>query len=164
MRGFGVKSLQKWINDAQRALPGSAPPIKDHTLEPHPYQSLYPTTWKTQMAASSTMSTSSNINNLIEHIFMKSKEAFVGTLYENEWYVYHDALSLFTSAKSIEYMKQKGYYKNLILSKNGLNDLVNGSTSFACRVVGNHYEMMPLDSHLFQDFKHSIDVHSIVTK
>lgn len=61
-------------------------------------------------------------------------------------------------------MKEKGYYERLILPQNGLNNIVNGSTAFALRVVGNHYELMPLDSHLNQDLHKSVDVHCIISK
>ena len=88
----------------------------------------------------------------------------MGTQHENEWYVYHDALSLFTSTNSIAYMKQKNYFQHLILPENGLNNKINGSSNFANRVVGNHFEMMPLDSHLNQDLHKSVDVHTIITK
>ena len=40
-----------------------------------------------------------------------------GTQYENNWYFYHDALSLMTSARTKERMKQKGYYEGWVLPK-----------------------------------------------
>ena len=93
-------------------------------------------------------------------MFVESKKIFEGTKFENEWYVYHDALSLLTSKASTEYMKQKGFYSHLILPQNGLNS----GTVYAHRVVGNHPEMMPLDSHLNQDVHNAVDQHAVVTK
>ena len=110
------------------------------------------------------MTTSCCINDLINHIFQKSKEIFVGTVHEHDWFVYHDALSLLTSQQSIDYMREKGYLRRLILPENGLNNVVNGSTAYAKQVVGNHMRLMPLDEHLNQDLHHSVDLHVIISK
>ena len=80
MTGIGVKSLKKWVDDAQRAVPGSPPPCVDHTKEPHPYKSRYLETWKEKLAESVTMATSCCVNDLIDHIFLKLEEVFVSKL------------------------------------------------------------------------------------
>ena len=39
--GIGVKSLKKWILEANTALPGTASPLINHTKASNPYESLY---------------------------------------------------------------------------------------------------------------------------
>ena len=46
----------------------------------------------------------------------------------------------------------------------GINDNINGKKSYANKCVGNHFEMMPLDSHLNQDLHTAVDQHAILTK
>ena len=101
MTGIGFKSLKGWVEAANRSLPGSAPPVKDHTKEPNPYMSLYPDTYEKELRNTIALQNSCTINDLIDHIFTESEKIFKGTAYEDNWYVYHDALSLLTSKRSI---------------------------------------------------------------
>ena len=101
--------------------------------------SLYPDTYEKELRNTTALQNSCTINDLIDHIFTESEKIFQGTAYEDNWYVYHDALSLLTSKKAVDYMKEKGYYKHLILPLFGLNDVINGSQLNAEKFVGNHF-------------------------
>ena len=144
----------------RKAEQGKAPDIIDHTAAQNPYESLHGNNWREVIRNTTALSAYGSINHLIDHVFTASRDVFAGTKYENKWFVYHDALSLLTSAASIEYIKEKGFFKHLILPENGLND----GTCYANRVVGSHPEMMPLDAHLNADIHKAVDNHAIITK
>ena len=94
-------------------------------------------------------------------MFTESEKMFKGTIHEDDYAVYHDALSLMTANEPIEYMKRKGYWDRLI------RPLFNVTKHLGCyhnRVVGNHPYVMPLDAHLNQDLHTGHDWHCIITK
>ena len=88
-------------------------------------------------------------------MFIESAKIFEGTTHQDDWVIYHDALSLFASTKSLQYMTDKGYCAHLILPQLGCND----GTIYANRMVGMRPEMMPLDAHLNQDTHECVDRH-----
>jgi len=100
-----------------------------------------------------------SINKLIDHMFVESEKVFRGTIHEDDWFIYHDALTLFSSAVSLQYMSDKGYKDHLILPQLGCND----GTNYKNRMVGMRPEMMPLDAHLNQDTHESVDRHCNLT-
>ena len=73
--------------------------------------------------------------------------------------VYHDALSLFVSKESYEYMQTKGYFEHFIVPLNGLS----ADTPYAHRMFGMRPEAMTLDSHLNQDLHECVDRHVNLT-
>jgi len=68
---------------------------------------------------------------------------------------YHDALSLMTCKKTVEWMKSKGYYSRWLVPICGLN----AGTDFACRPPGNSPELMPLDNNLNKDLHDAVGDH-----
>ena len=110
------------------------------------------------MANSVTCNKSVSINKLIDHLFSASKEFFLGTAYEDDFFVYHDALSLITSANSQAYCNEKGY--RLILPQLDLNK----GTIYENRPIGNIPWEMPMDAHLNQDVHQSVDHHVLLTQ
>ena len=84
-------------------------------------------------------------------------------MYEDDFYIVHDALVLMTANETINWMKQKGYLHRWLLPLNGLQDC----TPYAGRPVGNSPKFMPLDNSLnrdiLQSFRfHCVLIHSIV--
>ena len=59
-------------------------------------------------------------------------------------FFYHNALSQITAKLTVNWMKEKGYYKRWLIPKNGLN---NGAI-YKRRPVGNRPGFMPLDNNL----------------
>jgi hypothetical protein len=95
------------------------------------------------------MKTVTNVQDLVEYIVRVSKEHFAGTKYEDNWYFYHDALSLMTADETIEWIKQKGYYDHWILPEYDLNkDLKNYNR---VQPVGNNPGAMCWDNSLNKD-------------
>ena len=93
-------------------------------------------------------------------MFIETKKIFVGTTHQDDWMLYHDALSLFTAKDSYNYMKERGYYEHLILPQNGLSS----GTIYSDRMVGMRPDAMPLDAHLNQDFHVCVDRHVNLTQ
>ena len=80
-------------------------------------------------------------------------------MHEDDWVLYHDALTLFTAAESMQYMRLKGYLNHFILPQHRCND----GAPYANRMVGMRPEVMPLDAHLNQDIHESVDRHVNLT-
>eukprot|EP00536_Pseudo-nitzschia_multiseries_P012731 jgi/Psemu1/33007/gm1.33007_g len=90
------------------------------------------------------------VTEMIDFMFDQTK----ATLGENG-FVYHDALILMTSADSVLYMKEKGYYKSWILPELDLMEECGGVgggalKAYRNRPVGNRPEANPLDTSLFR--------------
>jgi len=93
------------------------------------------------------------------YIYTESERMFKGTDFEDSWYFYHDALSVMTSASTIEWMKEMGYYERWFLPK--LN-ILHG-TIYHSSIPGDSPELMPLDNSLNNDYDQSALRHVAVT-
>ena len=118
-------SMEKWLaieNTASQAIVGDCPPDKDHRKANNPYLSLYGVPfWRQKVLETPTMKVLLCIRDLVEHIYKETKAHFVGTVYEDNWFFYHDTLSLMTADETVQWMKDMGYYKHWILPENDLN-------------------------------------------
>jgi hypothetical protein len=84
----------------------------------------------------------------------------LGTKYEGRGVFYHDALTQLTCASTVNWMKEKGYYKYWILPETGLN----ANTKYSSRPVGDSPELMPWDCSLIKDLDDSFRRHRAWTK
>ena len=99
------------------------------------------------------------IRDLVEHIHNYSAEVFRGTVHENDWFFYHDALKQLTAKSTVVWMKEKGYYSKWLIPQLGLN----GGTVYVSRPVGNRPEWMPLDNSLNNDIQSALSLHCAIT-
>jgi hypothetical protein len=60
------------------------------------------------------------ITELVEHIYLHSKEAFRGTIHADNWYFWHNALSLITAKETILWKQEKSIYKHWLLPEGDL--------------------------------------------
>ena len=127
-----------------------------HWQSRNPYISKYGEQWEVFIRNSQALCDVVSIRHVVTHIFTESPA-----------YVYHDALSLMTSASTRAWMKTQGgdhrlgsFYDRWILPKNGLNK----GTNWASSPVGNSPEMMPLDCTLFKDLIDSLNRHVAMTR
>ena len=95
------------------------------------------------MMKSPTLKGLGSVHELVEHMWSVSEEHFKGTEHEDTWWIYHEALSIMTEAKTVKWMREKGYLKCWILPELGIND---GIGSFGGRPTGNSPEYMPWDA------------------
>jgi hypothetical protein len=90
--------------------------------------------------------------------------AMHGTIHQDDWLVYHDALSLMTAKQTMEWMENtttpniKKYIDRWILPVLGCNDDI---LRFGGRPMGDFPESMPLDNTLNNDLKASNNTHLI---
>ena len=99
------------------------------------------------------------VTELVTKMHDRTKKAFIGTTHEDDCFFYHDALSQMTAKKTIEWMKDKGYYERWLIPQLGCN----ANTVFANRPVGNSPEFMPLDMSLNNDIQFSLCLHCAIT-
>ena len=71
-----------------------------------------------------------------------------------DWYFYHDALSLMTASATMKWMSES-FFGGVSIKSRWLvpQKDCNGDTVYKGRVVGNSLEFMPLDNSLFADLK-----------
>ena len=98
------------------------------------------------------------ITEMITHIHDSSTALFKGMDHKDDWYYYHDALTLKTSKSSVTWMKEQGYYKRWILPLT-----INMGTLYKGYPAGNSPEMMPLDASLNKDHDNGVRLHISVT-
>ncbi len=108
-KDLGFKNVTWFVAQSRYSLPGWCPPTEDYTKHPNPYGSLFKDDWENKVSNSSTCNKSVSINKLIDHMIRETEKVFKGTVYEDKWYIYHDVLSLMTSAAARGYMQEKGY-------------------------------------------------------
>ena len=94
----------------------------------------------------------------------QTKRMMVGTTHQDDWFFYHDALSLMISKGTMDWMEKTvidgvSIKDRWLVPQNG----VNGGTVYEGRPVGNSPEFMPLDNSLNADIKRSHDYHCVVT-
>ena len=162
---LSTNKLTKFISEAQKAVDQDAPVGIDHRNSSNPYESKFGAEWEKQLKTSVTFSHSSCICDYIDHMMAESERVMKGTIHENTWMVYHDALAIMTSQATKEWMAEKGYLKRWILPSDDLyNNLPSAvRKSYQGKPIGNSPEYMPLDTHLNQDIHASHDYHATVT-
>jgi len=99
------------------------------------------------------------ITDLVTHICTESARVMHGTVHENNWVFYHDALQLMTTKSTIEWMAEQNYLDRWLLPVEGLND----GTRYQGRPIGNSSELMPLDTSLNKDIHDAFTRHRALT-
>jgi hypothetical protein len=96
-----------------------------------------------------------HVKDLIDHMFKESDKMFKGTNRENDYLIFHDALSVFYEAEAQAYMKQSypSHHARLIR----IVGTTNIGTVFANRPTGDGPELCrALDSHGFADLEYAV--------
>jgi hypothetical protein len=108
------------------------------------------------------------ITDLVTHIMRATEKAYHGTIHEEDWMLYHDALIVMTAQDCKDWMKtqpigNKGltFYDKWILPLHGLNDGI--SRYNAGNPVGNSPELMPLDNCLNKDLHEHVQTHIMMS-
>ena len=100
------------------------------------------------------------ITTVLKYIIANSSKIMKGTKHEDDWYFYHDALSLMASKETKEWMRKEGILHRWLLPKHGLNK----GTVYEKFPTDNSPELMPLDTSLFQDVLVSLKRHIFYTQ
>jgi len=158
VKGISAEKLAE-AQAMARTATRAAPEVRDYRKFANPYKEKYGDRWEEEIAKCATLKKYRCITDLVTHIYEESKKLFADTMFKDNWYFYHDALSLMTSKCTLEWMESKGYLKHWLLPKFDLN----GDTRYAGRPIGNSPEMMPMDCHLNKDLDNAVRRHIAVT-
>jgi hypothetical protein len=162
---MSLKQLKKMQLLVLEALPGEPPADaltinhKKNPLEVNPYKSRYGPSWMDELKKSIFMSKHVCIKDLVWHIYEHTKACFENTEYSDNFYFYHDALSLMTATETTDWMEEKDILKHWFLPELDLNK----GTCYAGRPVGNSPELMPLDASLNKDVDDAAHRHIVFT-
>ncbi|CAB9505297.1 unknown protein [Seminavis robusta] len=163
--GINRNLLTKWQVSVQlSAKPGDPPDGNDYRKAENPYQARYGQGWMSKIKEVSHLSPYCCVTDLVEHIYLKTKHFYESRHHDfgNNWYFYHDALSLMTAKVTVKWMKEKGYYKHWLLPVLGVN-MEPELKRYSKAPVGNSPELMPWDCSLNKDLMDSLAYHCLMT-
>ena len=96
----------------------------------------------------------------IRQVVAESKKLFEGTVHENDFFIWHDALSQWWETEAQEYMAKLGFRDRQVRCLGATNA---GSRYYEGKLVGDSPELMPLDAHLFSDLQAALWLHVSLT-
>ena len=88
----------------------------------------------------------------------EAEKLMKGSVHEEDFFIFHDALVLMTAKKKINWMRKNGYLHRWLLPLDGLKD----GTPYDGRPVGNSPEFMTLDNSIKRDILHYLRMHSVL--
>ena len=95
----------------------------------------------------------------------ESERVMKGTKHQEDWVIFHDALSLMTAVDTKQWMKQKGFLARWLLpSKDLYDNMDNLKGKYKTNPIGNSPEFMPWDAILNAGVHSSVDYHCLVAK
>ena len=100
------------------------------------------------------------ITDLIWFMIKEAEKLMKGSVNEDNLFIFHDALVLMTSEKTIICMTENNYFHCWLLPMNVLQD----GTPYYGSPVGNIPEFMPLDNSLNRDILHSFRFHCVLSR
>ena len=157
---------------ALMALPGTNPyPIvnltktnRDGTPTTNPYEARFGNRWREEIESSTALSPLVCVTKLVTYMMEESARVMADTRHSDDWYFYHDALSLMTAKGTRDWMKETSIGGKNCMSKWLVPMLgCNEGTQFENRSVGNSPEFMPLDNSLNNDVKIQHNFHCALT-
>lgn len=146
-----IKKIQSTVNSI--VINRLAPAEVDYRLCSDPYLAKYgPEQRMKEIKKSVTLSSNVCITEMVQHIYEESKLLFKNTPNKNNWWFWHDALSLMTAKETVLWMKENGYYSRWLLPELDLyRDYPDVKRRYEGRPIGDTPEGMPLDNNLNQD-------------
>jgi hypothetical protein len=120
--GLSITKINIIFNNAINKLVNSnAPPEVNYRFFEDPYFAKYGEENRdTEIKKPVMLSGNVCITDLVNHIYLHSKEAFRGTVHKDNWLFWHDAVSLITAKETILWMQEKGIYKHWLLPEGNL--------------------------------------------
>ena len=113
-----------------------------------------------KLKSSTAMSKFCCITDLIRFMTNEAEKLMKGSVHEENFFIFHDALVLMTAKETINWTRQNGYLHRWLLPLNGMQD----GTNYAGSPVGNSPDFMPLDNSLNRDILHSLRMHSVLSR
>ena len=161
-----VRKLVKLKESAEMSHSGACPHVViDYTKADNPYEARFGDNWMNEIKQVQLLQPYVCVTSLVEYLVEATKKVMQGTLYEGKELFFHDALSLMTAHDTVQWMKEKDYYKYWLLPVLGCNDIVGENKScYARRPVGNSPELMCLDMSLNKDVRECLRMHVSLTQ
>ena len=113
-----------------------------------------------KLKSSTAMSKFCCITDLICCMINEVEKLMKGSVQDQNFFIFHDALVLMTEKETINWMRKNGYLHICLLPLNGLQDGV----PYSCRPVGNIPELVPLYNSLNCGILHSLLIHSVLNR
>ena len=109
VKGRSIKTLKIIIQKSEQAIPDNRLQkiVVKHSEMANPYESLYGSQWKREIIKTTAIKRFISINNLVQNMYNNTKKLFQGTVYENNFFFYHGALSLMTPRSCKDIMKKQ---------------------------------------------------------
>ncbi len=160
LHGISFARLDTLRQVCRSAQPGTYPETSiDHRKASEPYKSRFPDDHEAKIAASGGLAAHVCVTELVRHIYRASAAVMVGTVYEDDWRWYHDALPQLTAKCTVDWMRANGFLAKMVRPDAGLN----AGTVYAARPVGNSPELMCWDCSLNKDVNDALKRHVAYT-
>ena len=154
---IGLTKLQEYHHYSQVCIDENAPTIIDHRRAENPYLSKYGEETYEAELDDAALGTRMCITNMITHLYNHTKALYTQNGNTEMWWFYHDSLALMTAKDTVEWMKEKGYYKHWVLPELGIVDSFKECKSWKNMLPGNTPASNPLDMQCFSDVKSRLD-------
>ena len=142
------KQLKKYVDIAQSSCNENIPLDMDHRKSKNPYESKYGNNWE-KYCDKDALHNKVCVTDLIDHIFSETEKLFP---LDDDWFVYHNALSQMTANSAVLYMKEQGWYEHWILPAPDITFAdAPDSKKWSAKPCGNQPEVMPMDNLLNKD-------------
>ena len=157
------ENLEHFLKQARLADKHQRPKDTDFRLCDNPDLSRYGELWREIIEKTHYMKQFTCVTKMIDHIFEETRKVYLSTTHENDWMLYHDALSLMTARECRDYIRGKGYESHWILPEQDLFHDDPTLKAYRNRPVGNSPELCSLDSCLNKDIHEGVNRHIQLT-
>ena len=100
--GISRKGLLNFREKAKKCKEENKPLVIDHHKAKNPYLSKFGGDWEKHIKNCAALSPYRCITDIVQHIYTETKKTFEGTKYEDNFFFYHDALSLMTAKETVK--------------------------------------------------------------
>ena len=161
-----ITKLTKLKETSEKSQSGACSHVVvDYTKMENPYEARFGENWIDKIKKVQLLPPYVCVTCLVEHLVNATKKVMCGTLYEGKEFFSHDALSLMTAHDTVEWMKEKDYYRYWLLLMLGCNDIVGEQKNFYAKPpVANSPEHMCLDMSLNKDVCECLCMHVSLTQ
>ena len=108
---------KKLLLHCQDFIDVDRPDVEDYWKADNPYEARYNKKWPDKIKKTTFSSPYICITDLVEHMVKESEKVFQNTRYENNWYFYHNALTLMTLKECRNWMEKRNCEKHWLLSE-----------------------------------------------
>jgi hypothetical protein len=124
------------------------------------YEKRYGANWRAEVLKTSALKKCCCVIDMMAHTIKIGNAHYADTPWAESWMIYHDHLSQWWEAGAQAWLAKRGFKDRQVRIRDGVPAIAK---RYQGKLVGNTPELMPLDSHLFQDFKDAVLKHVVLT-